>query len=126
VAGPTLAPPVGQANQSPDDQSSDQLRDQSPGTTGEKKFAQTMIIPPRDQGVRLSVPPIFGKIFGELHGKVVKPVGNVLRENGGWISLFIGLTALLVGVTVTAARHARRAIRDLPHASAPSENATTR
>jgi hypothetical protein len=81
-----------------------------------------MIIPPRDQGVRLSVPPIVAETFK----KIVGPVGSVLRENGAWILLFVGLAALLVGVTVTTARHAHRTVRDLPHdlphASAPNEN----
>ncbi len=117
VTGPTIAPlPIVQDGSGADPAVSP---DQSPEGTGEKKFARTMIIPPRDQGVRLSVPPIVAETFG----KIVGPLRNVLRENGAWILLFIGLTALLVGVTVTTARHAHRTVRDLPHAPGPSENA---
>lgn len=128
VTGPTIAPlPVVQDDSGAGGAVSPE---QSPEEAGEKKFARTMIIPPRDQGGRLSLPPIFSKIFGKISGgsfgKIAGPVGSVLRENGVWISLFIGLAVLLVGVTVTAARHTHRAIRDLPHTSAPSENATAR
>ncbi|HSY39505.1 MAG TPA: serine/threonine-protein kinase [Polyangia bacterium] len=85
-----------------------------PDVTGERKFAQTMIIPPRDQGRRLTVPPIVGEI------------GKLLRENGAWISLFAALAILLVGVTLTAARHTRRATVAPPHQAAQPENATAR
>jgi eukaryotic-like serine/threonine-protein kinase len=83
------------------------------------QFARTMIIPPRDQGqvpsMQWTIPPIVSQ--------TVEQIGKLLRENGVWISLFVGLAALLVGVTVTAARHSRP---DRPHASAPGENATAR
>ena len=129
VSGPTIAPlPTDEVGSGGDpavspDQSFEGER------PGEKKFARTMIIPPRDQGVRLSMPPIgqilrqmFGKIFGETGG----PVGTALRENGIWILLFIGLAALLVGVTVRPTRHAPRTARDLPHATGSSESAAAR
>jgi len=85
-----------------------------PEATGERKFAQTMLIPPRDQGRRLTVPPIVGEI------------GKLLRENGVWISLFTALAILLVGVTLTAARHTRRTTVAPSHLSAQPENATAR
>ena len=117
VTGPTIAPlPIVQDVSRAEPAVSP---DQSAEPAGDKKFARTMIIPPRDRGVRLSVPPIVAETFNKLVG----PLGNVLRENGAWIFVFIGLAAALVGVTLTAARHAHRTVRDLPHASAPSENA---
>lgn len=92
---------------------------------GERKFARTMIIPPRDQERRLSVPPVVGQIFGEV-SQIVRPIGKLLRENGAWISLFAALAVLLVGVTLTAARHTRRVTAAPSHLSGPPENATTR
>jgi eukaryotic-like serine/threonine-protein kinase len=117
VTGPTIAPlPIVQASGGADPAVS---ADQLPEEPGEKKFARTMIIPPRDHEGRLSVPTIFGQICGNI----IRPLGGVLRENGAWISLFIGLAALLVGVTVTAARHRPPTVRNLSHASAPGEHA---
>jgi serine/threonine protein kinase len=92
---------------------------------GERKFARTMIIPPRDQERRLSGPPVVGQIFGEV-SQIVRPIGKLLRENGAWISLFAALAVLLVGVTLTAARHTRRVTAAPSHLSGPPENATTR
>ena len=98
------------------------------------QFARTMIIPPRDQErQRVSMPPIVGETFGKIIGKIA-PIGRLLRENGAWISLFAALAVLLVGVTLTAARHSRRATGAPSHLSgppaglpaAPPENATAR
>src|SRR6185312_3986262 len=64
VTGPTIAPlPVVQAGGGADAAVS---ADQLPEELGEKKFARTMIIPPRDQGGRLSVPTIFEQILGTI------------------------------------------------------------
>ena len=91
VTGPTIAPlPIVQDVSRAEPAVSP---DQSAEPAGDKKFARTMIIPPRDQGVRLSVPPIVAETFNKLVG----PLGNVLRENGAWIFVFIGLAAAAGG-----------------------------
>ena len=93
----------------------------SPGlsseVTGEKKFAQTMIIPPREEEQRLSVPPIGSQRSADPRLGV--------RENGAWISLFAALAVLLVAVTVTAARHTRPVSRAAHTATSTTGLATS-
>ena len=60
---------------------------QAPEATGEKKFAQTMIIPPRDQGRRLTIPPIVGEIGERCSGRT----GPGFRCSPPWRSCWSGL-----------------------------------